>query len=92
MLLREPARPAVVREHRMAPWLAVATACFGAFMGQLDASVATLAFPAMQRQFSASLARVQWVSLAYLLTLAALLVPVGRWSDRYGRKLRQTAL
>jgi hypothetical protein len=43
MPLREPARPAVVREHRMAPWLAVATACFGAFMGQLDASVATLA-------------------------------------------------
>ena len=41
---------------------------------------------------SAGLAGVQWVSLAYLLTLAALLVPVGRWSDRYGRKLRQTAL
>lgn len=61
-------------------------------MGQLDASVATLAFPALQRQFSASLAGVQWVSLAYLLTLVALLVPVGRWSDRYGRKLRQTAL
>ena len=46
----------------------------------------------MQRQFSVSLAGVQWVSLAYLLTLVALLVPVGRWSDRYGRKLRQTAL
>ena len=49
VLLREPARPAVVREHRMAPWLAVATVCFGAFMGQLDASVVTLAFPALQR-------------------------------------------
>ena len=60
--------------------------------GQLDASVVTLAFPALQRQFSVSLAGVQWVSLAYLLTLAARLVPVGRWSDRYGRKLRQTAL
>jgi len=87
MLLREPARPAVVREHRLAPWLAVATVCFGAFMGQLDASVVTLAFPALQRQFNAGLAEVQWVSLAYLLTLVALLVPVGRWSDRYGRKL-----
>ena len=61
-------------------------------MGQLDASVVTLAFPALQRQFSAGLAGAQWVSLAYLLTLVALLVPVGRWSDRYGRKLRQTAL
>jgi MFS family permease len=87
MLLREPARPAVIREHPMAPWLAVATVCFGAFMGQLDASVVTLAFPALQRQFGVALAGVQWVSLAYLLALVALLVPVGRWSDRYGRKL-----
>ncbi len=87
MLLREPPRPAVVREHRLAPWLAVATVCFGAFMGQLDASIVTLAFPALQRQFGVSLAGVEWVSLAYLLALVALLVPVGRWSDRYGRKL-----
>ena len=49
MLLREPARPAVVREHRLAPWFAVGTVCFGAFIGQLDASVVTLAFPALQR-------------------------------------------
>ena len=64
----------------MAPWLAVATVCFGAFMGQLDASVVTLAFPALQRQFGVALAGVQWVSLAYLVALVALLVPVGRWS------------
>jgi MFS family permease len=87
MLLRESARPAVVREHRLAPWFAVATVCFGAFMGQLDASIVTLAFPALQRQFAVGLAGVQWVSLAYLLALVALLVPVGRWSDRVGRKL-----
>jgi MFS family permease len=86
-LLREPARPAVVREHRHAPWLAVGTVCFGAFMGQLDASIVTLAFPALQRQFGMSLAAVQWVSLAYLLVLIGLLVPAGRLSDRVGRKL-----
>ncbi|MGA9832657.1 MAG: MFS transporter, partial [Trebonia sp.] len=66
-LLREPARPAAIREHRLAPWFAVGTVCFGAFMGQLDASVVTVAFPALQRQFGAGLAAVQWVSLAYLL-------------------------
>src|SRR5579859_7765991 len=87
VLLREPGRPAVVREHRMGPWLAVVTVCFGAFMSQVDASIVTLAFPALQRQFGAGLAGVQWVSLAYLLALVALLVPVGRWSDRRGRKL-----
>ncbi|GAA5200283.1 DHA2 family efflux MFS transporter permease subunit [Rugosimonospora acidiphila] len=87
LLLREPARPRVVREHRWAPWFAVITVCFGAFMGQLDASIVTLAFPALQGHFGIGLAAVQWVSLAYLLTLVALLVPVGRWSDRAGRKL-----
>jgi MFS family permease len=87
MLLREPARPAVIREHRLAPWFAVGTVCFGAFMGQLDASIVTVAFPALQHQFGAGLAAVQWVSLAYLLALTALLVPAGRWSDRAGRKL-----
>ncbi|MGH3295161.1 MAG: MFS transporter [Trebonia sp.] len=86
-LLREPARPAVIREHPLAPWFAVAAVCLGAFMGQLDASVVTVAFPALQRQFGAGLASVQWVSLAYLLVLTALLVPAGRWSDRAGRKL-----
>ena len=86
-LLREPARPAMIREHPLAPWLAVAAVCLGAFMGQLDASVVTVAFPALQRQFGAGLASVQWVSLAYLLVLTALLVPAGRWSDLAGRKL-----
>src|SRR5215470_7692087 len=82
VILREPARPAVIREHPLAPWFAVAAVCLGAFMGQLDASVVTVAFPALQRQFGAGLASVQWVSLAYLLVLTALLIPAGRWSDR----------
>jgi MFS family permease len=86
-LLREAPRPAVVRDHPLAPWFAVGTVCFGAFMGQLDASIVTVAFPALQRQYGTSLAAVQWVSLAYLLALTALLVPAGRWSDRTGRKL-----
>ena len=86
-LLAEAARPQVVREHRWAPWFAVATVCFGAFMGQLDASIVTVAFPALQHDFGVRLAAAQWVSLGYLLVLIALLVPVGRWSDRSGRKL-----
>ncbi|WP_265736886.1 MFS transporter [Phaeacidiphilus oryzae] len=67
--------------------LAVLTVCFGAFMGQLDASIVTLTYPALGAEFHAPLAAVQWVSLSYLLTLVALLVPVGRFSDARGRKL-----
>ncbi len=86
-LLRESRRPLRVREHPNAAWFAVGAVCIGAFMGQLDASIVTLAFPALQREFSSSLAAVQWVSLGYLLTLVALLAGAGRVADTAGRKL-----
>jgi len=86
-LRTESARPDVVRRHPRAPWFAVAAVCFGAFLGQLDASIVTLALPALQRDFHVGLASAQWVSLSYLVVLVALVVPVGRWSDRAGRKL-----
>jgi EmrB/QacA subfamily drug resistance transporter len=86
-MLTEPARPLRIREHPKAGWLAVATVCFGAFMGQLDASIVTLTFPALQDQFHAPLAAVEWVSLAYLITLVALVAAAGRVADAAGRKL-----
>lgn len=83
----ERARPRAVREHPKAGWLAVATVCFGAFMGQLDASIVTLIFPALQQQFDMPLAAVQWVSLSYLITLVGLVAAAGRFADAAGRKL-----
>ena len=87
---REAPRPAVVRENRLAPWLAVGVVCFGAFMGQLDASIVTITFPAMEHDFGVPVAAVQWVSLVYLLGLVALLAPAGRLGDAAGRKLIYT--
>jgi MFS family permease len=89
-ILREPPRPALIRKSRLAPWLAVGVVCFGAFMGQLDASIVTIAFPAMQREFGVPVAAVQWVSLSYLLGLIAMLAPAGRLGDSAGRKLVYT--
>jgi len=84
---REARRPQWVRDHPRAPWAAVGAVCLGAFMGQLDASIVTLTYPRLQSQFATGLGSVAWVSLSYLVVLAVLLVPVGRWSDRRGRKL-----
>jgi MFS family permease len=83
----EAARPAWLRDRPWAPWAAVAAVCFGAFMGQLDASIVTLTYSALGNEFGASLGAIQWVSLSYLLVLAVLLVPAGRASDARGRKL-----
>lgn len=65
----------------------MATVCIGAFMGQLDASIVTLAFPTLRHDFGASLASVEWVGQAYLLVLVGLLTAVGRYADMVGRKL-----
>jgi MFS family permease len=89
-ILQELPRPAVVRESPRAPWLAVGVVCFGAFMGQLDASIVTITFPAMEHDFGVPVAAVQWVSLIYLLGLVALLAPAGRLGDAVGRKLVYT--
>ena len=86
----EPRRPEAVRNSPHAPWLVVAAVCVGAFMGQLDASIVTMAFPTLRHAFGASLASVQWVGQAYLLVLIGLLTPVGRQADMTGRKLLYT--
>src|SRR5439155_108252 len=71
-------------------WLVVGTVCLGAFMGQLDASIAGLVLPTLQQVFAAPVASVEWVAIAYLLTLAALVVPLGRVADLLGRKMLYT--
>ncbi|MEU3877469.1 MFS transporter [Streptomyces sp. NPDC029704] len=86
-LMRERPRPERIRTHPAAWRLAVATVCFGAFMGQLDAGIVSLTYADLRTGFGASLTAVTWVSLAYLLTLVALLLPAGRISDAHGRKL-----
>jgi EmrB/QacA subfamily drug resistance transporter len=89
-LVVEPRRPAAIRNWSRAPWLVVVTVSIGAFLGQLDASIVTLALPTLQQQFHASLAGVEWVALSYLLVLIASVTAVGRLADMIGRKLLYT--
>lgn len=86
----EARRPPAVRRWPRAPWLVVATVCIGAFMGQLDASIVTLAVPRIRTDLHASLSSVEWVALSYLLVLVATVSAVGRASDMFGRKLFYT--
>jgi EmrB/QacA subfamily drug resistance transporter len=86
-LLVEPRRPQAIRERADAHWYAVAAVCVGAFMGQLDASIVTVALPTLQHTFDASVGAVTWVGLSYLLVLVATVTAVGRFADMWGRKL-----
>lgn len=67
-------------------WLVVATVCIGAFMGQVDASIAQLVLPHLEHAFHARLSLVSWVAVGYLLVQATLLPVFGRLADIRGRK------
>jgi MFS family permease len=68
----------------------VGTVCIGAFMGQVDSSIAQLLLPRLEVVFHARLDTVSWVAVAYLLTMAAFLPVFGRLADMVGRKLLYT--
>lgn len=72
------------------PWLVVGTVCVGAFLGQLDASIAQLVLPTLEDVFQVPVSAVEWVAIAYLVALAALVVPFGRLADLAGRKTQYT--
>ena len=68
------------------PWTAVWALLLGAFVSLLDVTVVNFAIPEIARDLETSGTQAQWVLLAYLLPLAALLLPMGRFGDALGRR------
>src|SRR5262249_48099749 len=60
--------------------------CTATFMLLLDITVVSVALPSIQRELRASLSDLQWVSAAYALVLAVLLLPAATMGDRLGRR------
>src|SRR2546430_6632511 len=60
--------------------------CTAVFMLLLDVTVVSVALPSIQRDLRASLPDLQWVSAAYALVLAVLLLPAATLGDRLGRR------
>jgi EmrB/QacA subfamily drug resistance transporter len=58
----------------------------GTIMATLDISVVNIALPTLSRSFGIPLATIEWVVLAYVLTITGLLLALGRLSDRHGRR------
>src|SRR5262249_41431588 len=71
-------------------WFVVGSVCVGAFMGQVDSSIAQMLLPRLELEFNARLSTVSWVAVAYLLAMAAFLPIFGRLADMVGRKLLYT--
>ena len=66
--------------------LTLAATVLGSALGFIDASVVNVALPTIGDDLGLGLSGLQWVVLAYMLTLAALLLPSGAVGDRRGRR------
>ncbi len=55
-------------------------------LSSLDTSIANVALPTLAQEFTASFQEVQWIVLAYLLTITTVIVSVGRLGDIIGRR------
>lgn len=79
---------AVARSAERAPsvrWT-LASLSLSMLLSSLGTSSANVALPALAQAFGASFQQVQWVILAYLLTITTLIVSVGRLGDITGRR------
>ncbi|HTU71912.1 MAG TPA: MFS transporter [Trebonia sp.] len=77
------AEPAVQRSPR----LILMILSLAGFMGALDLFIVNVAFDQIAQGFGgSSTANVSWVLNGYAIIFAALLVPLGRLSDKIGRK------
>ncbi|WPN45255.1 MULTISPECIES: MFS transporter [unclassified Pseudomonas] len=55
-------------------------------LSSLGTSIANVGLPTLAQAFGASFQQVQWVVLAYLLAITALIVGAGRLGDVFGRR------
>ncbi|MEO5588502.1 MAG: MFS transporter [Gemmatimonadaceae bacterium] len=78
-----PAPPAVDYSRKWWVMLAVA---MGIFLGTIDGSIVNVALPTLVEEMHTTFAHVQWVVLGYLLTLASLVLSIGRLGDIIGKK------
>jgi len=67
-------------------WAVLLIACMGSLMAPLDSTIVSVSLPVISEDLGMSYASVIWVPTAYLVTIAALLLTVGRLSDLKGRK------
>lgn len=86
--MRPAARGVADRAPPIVRWRcpALVVVGLGTFLTSADASVVGALLPLIGGEFHASPGRMAWVPLSYLLIVAALVLPAGRLSDRYGHR------
>src|SRR5512135_1279066 len=74
-----------IQEHPGWRWFLLVTVLLGATMSALDVSIVNVAMPTLKNTFGVSMAVIEWVAMAYMLTLIIFLPLFGRLADIFGR-------
>jgi len=74
-----------IQEHPGWRWFQLFTVLLGATMSALDVSIVNVAMPTLKHTFGVSMAVIEWVAMAYMLTLTIFLPLFGRLADMLGR-------
>jgi EmrB/QacA subfamily drug resistance transporter len=67
-------------------WLVMIAVAASTILATIDASIVNVAFPTLVDELGTSFNIIQWVALAYLLTIATLTMGMGRLGDVVGKK------
>ena len=67
-------------------WHAMAAVGTGVFLATVDGSIINVSLPTLVRSLDTEFAVVQWVVLAYLLTITCTMAGIGRLADMMGKK------
>jgi EmrB/QacA subfamily drug resistance transporter len=87
MLTNEPQTAHPQKWPAARPGAVLTVLSAASFMASLDVFIVNVAFADIARDFHGeSLSNMSWVLNGYTILYAALLVPLGRLADRYGRK------
>jgi MFS family permease len=68
-------------------WFALIPVALGVAMIILDATVVNVVLPTLIKEVGLTTTDAEWVTAAYSLTFASLLIVAGRLADRFGRRL-----
>ena len=75
-----------IARSRNYKWWVFWTVAAGTFFSVVDHGSVLIALPGIETHFDATLESVQWVVVAYALTISVLLLPMGRLGDVIGRR------
>jgi EmrB/QacA subfamily drug resistance transporter len=76
-----------IKQKKSNKWIVFLLVATAIFMSTLDSSIVNVALPYIMKDLHTRVNIIQWVVLAYLVTISSLLLTFGRLSDTQGRRI-----